>query len=73
MTDSDKLKPEDFLFAMSDTPRSNLVLDSLNLDDIEREVIRKAIDKHSGNISQAAKELGLTRTSLYRRLQKYGL
>ena len=73
MTDSDKLKPEDFLFAMSDTQRSNLVLDSLNLDDIEREVIRKAIDKHSGNISQAAKELGLTRTSLYRRLQKYGL
>ena len=73
MTESDKLKPEDFLFTMSDAPRNNLVLDSLNLDDIEREVIRKAIDKHSGNISQAAKELGLTRTSLYRRLQKYGL
>jgi transcriptional regulator of acetoin/glycerol metabolism len=31
------------------------------------------IDKHGGNISKAAKELGLTRASLYRRLEKYGI
>jgi transcriptional regulator of acetoin/glycerol metabolism len=31
------------------------------------------IDKHGGNISKAAKELGLTRASLYRRIEKYGL
>ena len=36
-------------------------------------MIRKALAKHGGNISQAAKELGLTRTSLYRRLEKYYL
>jgi len=36
-------------------------------------VIQKAINKHNGNISKAAKELGLTRASLYRRLEKHGL
>lgn len=35
--------------------------------------VRKAIDKHGGTISRAADELGLTRASLYRRLEKYGL
>ena len=33
----------------------------------------KVIEKNGGNISKAAKELGLTRTSLYRRMEKYGL
>jgi transcriptional regulator with PAS, ATPase and Fis domain len=36
-------------------------------------LIRKVIDKHGGNISKAAKELGLTRASLYRRIEKYDL
>ena len=36
-------------------------------------VIRKALDQQEGNISRAAAELGLTRASLYRRLEKYGL
>ena len=44
-----------------------------NLEDIEKTIIRKVISKHGGNISHAAKELGLSRTSLYRRLEKYGL
>jgi transcriptional regulator of acetoin/glycerol metabolism len=33
----------------------------------------KVLREHNGNITQAAKELGLTRTSLYRRMEKYGL
>jgi len=44
-----------------------------NLDDVEKDMIQKALDKYNGNISKAAKELGLTRASLYRRLEKYGL
>jgi transcriptional regulator of acetoin/glycerol metabolism len=36
-------------------------------------VIRKALKKHAGNVSHAARNLGLTRTSLYRRMEKYGL
>jgi two-component system response regulator HydG len=48
-------------------------LDSYNLSDIEQWAIRKALTKHTGNISRAAEELGLTRAALYRRMAKYGL
>ena len=44
-----------------------------NLDEIEKTIIQKVISKNEGNITKAAKELGLTRTSLYRRIEKYGL
>ena len=44
-----------------------------NLEDVEKTVIRKALKKHAGNVSHAARDLGLTRTSLYRRMEKYGL
>lgn len=45
----------------------------LNLDALEKNTIIKVIDKYHGNISKAAKELGLTRTALYRRLNKYDI
>jgi len=45
----------------------------LNLDQMERDAIGKALLKHGFNISHAAKELGLTRASLYRRMEKHGL
>ena len=38
-----------------------------------RNTILKVIEKHNGNITRAAKELGLTRTALYRRLSKYDI
>ena len=40
---------------------------------VEKAIIQKVMNKYNGNISHMAKELGLTRTSLYRRLEKYGL
>lgn len=45
----------------------------LKLTVIEKNTILKVIEKYSGNITKAAKELGLTRTALYRRLSKYEL
>jgi two-component system, NtrC family, response regulator HydG len=45
--------------------------DGLNLNAVEKNTILKVIEKHNGNITKAAKELGLTRTALYRRLSKY--
>jgi DNA-binding NtrC family response regulator len=45
----------------------------LNLDRMEKETIHKALRKHGFNISRAAKELGLTRASLYRRMEKHDL
>ena len=45
----------------------------LNLDYLEKETIQKALRKHGFNISRAASELGLTRASLYRRMEKHDL
>lgn len=50
-----------------------LTLDTFDLEAVEREVIRRALEKHQGNISHTAHELGITRTSLYRRMEKHGL
>ena len=46
---------------------------SLDLEEIERAAVRRALSKHGGNITRAADDLGLTRKSLYRRIEKYGL
>jgi two-component system response regulator HydG len=45
----------------------------LKLSAVEKSTILRVIEKHNGNISRAAKELGLTRTALYRRLSKYNI
>ncbi|MGB5163938.1 MAG: sigma-54 dependent transcriptional regulator [Woeseiaceae bacterium] len=45
----------------------------LNLDHMEKDTIRRALTKHGFNISRAASELGLTRASLYRRMEKHDL
>ena len=74
MTESNMLQPEDFFFASSVMDEEDrLSLEKLNLEDVEKLVIRKALDKYEGNITKAADELGLTRASLYRRLEKYGI
>jgi transcriptional regulator of acetoin/glycerol metabolism len=48
-------------------------MEDLSLEEVESLLIRKAIDRYGGNISQAADALGLSRSALYRRLQKYGI
>jgi len=45
----------------------------LNLERAEKQMIERALQKHAYNISAAAAELGLTRGSLYRRMEKHGL
>ncbi|MCK4638503.1 MAG: helix-turn-helix domain-containing protein, partial [Bacteroidales bacterium] len=58
---------------MDDEKDEGVISSNMNLEDTEKILIRKVIDKHGGNISKAAKELGLTRASLYRRIEKYDL
>lgn len=70
MADSNTLQESDFLFSRKANDVAN---DSLNLDEVEKSAVTKAIQLHNGNISKAAEELGLTRASLYRRMEKYGL
>ncbi|MBX2942902.1 MAG: sigma-54-dependent Fis family transcriptional regulator [Cyclobacteriaceae bacterium] len=71
MADSPTLQESDFLFNRKSG--SITESDTLNLDEVEKAAVVKAIQLHSGNISKAADELGLTRASLYRRMEKYGL
>jgi two-component system, NtrC family, response regulator HydG len=73
MSDDNILQPGDFLFLLQKEDSSEVDLQDFNLESVEKLVIQKAISKHGGNISKAAKELGLTRASLYRRLEKHGL
>lgn len=74
MSESQVLEPTDFfLSAMDNSKTEDINPGSLNLEETEKMLIRKVIDKYGGNISKAAKELGLTRASLYRRIEKYDL
>jgi len=73
MSDKEVIGLEDLDFTAIEAALPENGSDSLQLREIEKETIMKVIDMHKGNITQAAKELGLTRTALYRRLNKYDL
>jgi two-component system response regulator HydG len=73
MSESDELQPSDFFFTTESNKDETFVLNNYNLENVEKTVIQKVLREHNGNITKAAKELGLTRTSLYRRMEKYGL
>jgi DNA-binding NtrC family response regulator len=48
-------------------------LEDMSIEDVEAFLIKKALARHGGNVSHAASALGLSRSALYRRLQRYGL
>ncbi|HZJ70163.1 MAG TPA: helix-turn-helix domain-containing protein, partial [Planctomycetota bacterium] len=52
---------------------SNARLEDMSLEDVECLLIKKALARHDGNVSRAAEALGLSRSALYRRLQRFGL
>ncbi|WP_370459913.1 sigma-54-dependent transcriptional regulator [Bacteroides sp. 519] len=71
MNDSGKLQYDDFMLRAS--AKQKTLSDNYNLEELERNTIKEAIHKCSGNLTRAADLLGVTRTSLYRRIEKYGL
>ena len=74
MSDGDEIGVSDFNLSTMEPQQGNSPeFESLNLRDAERILVEKAVEKYQGNISKAAKELGLTRAALYRRLEKYNL
>ena len=75
MADGNELKTEDLVFSSIEqsTKTTSLESTSLNLDELEKNAILKVLEKHRGNVSKSAKELGITRAALYRRLEKYEL
>ena len=72
LSENSKLMPSDFNLQTNKSTEEQ-ELETLNLDEMESILVRKALVKHQGNISKAAEELGLTRPALYRRMDKYGL
>jgi DNA-binding NtrC family response regulator len=74
MADENVLQSKDLIFSPIEIPSvSENEPAELKLSAIEKNTILKVIEKHNGNITKAAKELGLTRTALYRRLSKYDI
>ena len=71
MARGDEIKPGDLGLNSSRPQDQNL--EELSLEDVESVLIRKALQRFQGNVSQAAEALGLSRGALYRRIEKYGL
>ena len=73
MSDNTSLQANDFLLTAGDKDGKKMLFENYNLEEVEKAVVRKALNKHDDNISRAADELGLSRASLYRRMEKYDL
>jgi DNA-binding NtrC family response regulator len=73
MADSDMLVPADFPFSEPAGQVAADLPDESRLDAVEKATITRALEKHANNVSRAAHALGLTRASLYRRMEKHGL
>ncbi len=72
MADGPALTTEDFLLDKKPLP-AIVASDSLQKDDVEKQLIQKAVRKWDGNLTKAAEEMGMGRTTLYRKMKKYGL
>ena len=74
MSDGETLSADDLIFSpIENAMQESTEIKNMNLGVVEKNTILRVIEKHAGNISKAAKELGITRTALYRRLSKYDL
>ena len=52
---------------------SSVTLNSYQIEEMEKQLVIKMMKKYNGSITDAAKELGITRQALYRRIEKYGI
>lgn len=74
MSDGDMIEAKDIIFSPIESALVEAETSATtNLNAVEKNTILRVIEKHNGNISKAAKELGITRTALYRRLSKYDI
>lgn len=72
LSDSNILKPEDLIFSNT-RPKSTDTKSPRTLKEIEEQAISEALENNNGSVSKAAKELGLTRQTVYNKLLKFGL
>lgn len=71
ITTSEQIQPSDL--GLESERAGSAKIEDMSLEEVESLLIKKALTRHSGNISHAAEALGLSRSALYRRMQKYGL
>lgn len=72
LAEGQSLATEDF-FLNDIFTRNEPESENLNLDENEKQLVERALERSRGNISHAARELGITRAALYRRMEKHGL
>jgi DNA-binding NtrC family response regulator len=71
MCRTDEIQPADLSLSSQRAPSQGL--EDLSLEAVEAMLVRKALQRYQGNVSQAAEALGLSRGALYRRMEKYGV
>ena len=72
VTQSTQLAEEDFVVRKTSIAEP-LIVDSYYLEDLEKQLIVKTLKKFNGNITDASKEMGISRQALYRRIEKFNL
>lgn len=72
MADGTEITEQDLQLSPQKFGSGPAMQSDMGLEEMEKLMVQKAIDKHKGNISRAAAELGLTRAALYRRIEKFG-
>ena len=65
------IEPTNLVIASARPQTANA--DTMSIDEMEAQLIRRVLRRCDGNISQAAESLGLSRAALYRRIEKYGI
>jgi DNA-binding NtrC family response regulator len=73
MSSNNTVSALDLALQTSPAAQVSAQLEEMSLEDAERLLIKKALARFEGNANRAAEALGLSRSALYRRLQKYGL
>ena len=69
MASSSTIQPTDFILKDTvETPKQ-----PLNMEEVEKNALINALEKHQGNLSEVARELGLSRPTIYRKMKKYGI
>lgn len=73
LSEHSRLQYDDFMLRTTENKQGKAAKENYNLEEMEKETIRTVLHRCSGNLTQASELLGITRTSLYRRLEKYGI
>jgi DNA-binding NtrC family response regulator len=70
---NETLRPEDFTFKTKSAPVTITDEPSFRVEDYEKKAISAAMIKHNGNLSKAAEEIGIARSTLYRKIARFGM